>query len=503
MKSKNKEAQISTDKSSYWRFIVELKQLPDWLVCFASCLIGYFFITHLYPYPATYSDSFSYVAAAADNQFSIFRPFGYSAFLRFLHPISKSISFVVLSQFLIYFISVALLVMALKKYYPMKAIIRIPVEIILVISPAVIYMLNALMSDALFCCSIFVMIAMLLVMFHESLGTAIAAAIVYLIAFHCSLYLRYSAMFFPFAIVPFLFFAKPKALSWTTIALTGIIFLTFHQNISSNMEKIVHIRQFSTGFDGWQLANNGLNAAPFLDKNEKPSNKKLVKLHQFCMDEKFDSLITAKTHHDSLVTASFLWDTQLPLKQFLFSYMQEKKLSYPVAWAKLGGGLYAEYGKWLIIHHPVEFWKHYLSKNIVAGFYPTHLEIIGKYTEIPMGDKDIVRWFDVKEDQPLAANSSFYEVKLSKVLPLFELIDWIIFIIGVVLLCVFRKSALNSRAKVLSFGLIVAFGFMYYGTTIFASPIALRYWMPMHAFKIAILWMALSELFQQQQVKKA
>lgn len=483
------------DHTLFWKFVVQKQQIVDWAVCLLTCVVGFLFIRHCYPYPATFSDSFSYVAAAADNQFSIFRPFGYSAFLRFLHPISNSLGFVVVMQFVCYFISVSLLVLALKKYYPLKSYIRIPLEIIIVFSPAAIYMLNALMSDALFCCSIFVMLAMLLVVINDSSWKWVAA-LVYLVAFNCSLYLRYSAMFFPLAFIPVLLFVKPQWLKWSTIAMTAILFGVFYQNISNNMEKVVHTRQFSTGFDGWQLANNAMHVLPFIDQDELPENKKLVRLHRFSTDDRFDSLIVSSTDSGRIVGASFLWNAEFPLKQYLFLYMQEKRVSYPVGWAKLGGGLYSDYGKWLIMHYPGKFWKYYLSLNIRSGFYPYNVEMVGKYKEIPVGDRDIVRWFDVKEDQEMPAKSAIYEEKGTQLLPALDLIDWILMLAAVVVLFIFRKTSFSAREKVLSFVLIFAFGFIYYGSTIFASPIALRYWMPMHALKLGIVWMALSEVMQ-------
>lgn len=508
MKQKNKQekqpqplrAEAQPESILFWKFIVEKQQLTEWIICFLSCLAGYLCITYFYPYPATYSDSFSYVAAAADNQFYIFRPFGYSAFLRFLHPISSSMAFVVISQFFLYFISVSLLVLSLKKYYPLKAYIRIPVTILIAIFPATIYMLNALMSDALFCCTILMMIAMLLVLFNDKRLTWVAA-IVYLIAFHCSLYLRYSAMFFPIAIIPFLLFVRKQWIKWSVIAMTCIVFALFHKNISENMYKTVHLHQFSTGFDGWQLANNGLHILPYLEETDTPKNKKIAHLHHFCMDSRFDSLIQVVTCGGKAVTAEYLWNRDLPLKQYLFQYMQEKRMSYPVAWAKLGGGLYSDYGKWLIINHPGLFFKYYLSKNILSGFYPTFLELVGHYSEIPTGDKDIIRWFDANEDEPFPCKNPVFEKMPPKLLPVLELVDWILMLLAVVVLCTLYKTSFSKREKILSFGLIFVFGFLYYGSTIFASPIALRYWMPMHALKWAIVWMALSELSQRLSIR--
>ena len=128
--------------------------------------------------------------------------------------------------------------------------------------------------------------------------------------------------------------------------------------------------------------------------------------------------------------------------------------------------------------------------------------MVGHYTEIPTGDKDICRWFDVKDNESFACRNQAFEKMPAHLLSIWELIDWIFMFVAVAVLFIFRKTSFSNREKIMSFGLILAFGFLYYGTTIFASPIAIRYWMPMHALKWAIVWIALSEVSQRLNQQK-
>ena len=157
------------------------------------------------------------------------------------------------------------------------------------------------------------------------------------------------------------------------------------------MKETIHHAQFSTGFDGWQLANNGLHVLPFIEDGQQPDNKRLREFHQI-MQHQFKDIITEKTDSGRIATAAFLWDKEGPLKQYLFYYMQTTRTPYPIAWARLGGGLYADYGKWLIMHYPILFWQHYLAPNCKDVFYTTRLEMAGKYTEIPIGQKEMATW---------------------------------------------------------------------------------------------------------------
>ena len=156
-------------KNTYWSFLFQKPQLVDWMAIIVSCIIGYIFIHICYPTPATYSDAFSYVAAAASDQFSIYRPFGYSAFLQVVHAFSHGLQAVIIAQFLLYALSLGLFLLAIKRYYPItQTWVRILIEVVATLAPTCLYMLNALMSDALFCCLILIMLAMLLVVKQSS-----------------------------------------------------------------------------------------------------------------------------------------------------------------------------------------------------------------------------------------------------------------------------------------------------------------------------------------------
>ena len=492
MKKKTTEKTISVKEkihNSYWAFLFQKQQLVDWLTIILSCIVGYTFIRICYPTPATYSDSFSYVASAASDQFSIYRPFGYSAFLQIVHAISShQVQAVIAAQFILYAFSVGLFLLAIKRYYPFRLTwLRIVLEVLITLSPVCIYMLNALMSDALFSCVIFIMLAMLIVLIQDK---SWLAAGLYLAAFFACLFVRYSAMFFPLAFIPILIFAAKPLQRWITIALTCALFGIFYKNITGNMRQVIHVSQFSTGFDGWQLASNGMHVLPYIEDEQMPENKRLQNMHQFVYPA-YNDLIIAKTDSGRHVTAAFLWQTDFPLKQYMFHYMQLMNTSYPVAWARLGGGLYSEYGKWLITHYPGLFWKYYLSLNIKDVFYPDVLEMIGHYYEIPSDQHDVADWFEMDTKQPHPAKYPIFENPLKKVLPLIDLITWIIFIGAVVLIFIRRRIVLATREQRLTFALLFVFGFIYYGTTAFAAPIVIRYCLPMHAIKLAFIWIAI------------
>ena len=155
MKKKTSPNNTEHKGDNYWTFLFQKAQMTDWITVLVSCLVGYVFIRLCYPMPATFPDAFSYVAAAQTDQFSIYRPFGYSAFLQIIHALSSSVHAVIIAQFILYALSIGLFMMALKRYYPIHLTwLRLTIEAVVTLAPVCIYMLNALMSDALFCCLI-------------------------------------------------------------------------------------------------------------------------------------------------------------------------------------------------------------------------------------------------------------------------------------------------------------------------------------------------------------
>lgn len=479
-------------KDNYFSFIFRKNQALDWLVILASVALGCFFVTRTYPYPRVMSDSYGYIWAAMKDQFTYLRPFGYSTFLQLLHHLSVSIYSVIVSQALVYALSLGLLTLAVKKYWPPRnAWIFRCFEALVALSPAAIFMLNTILSDTLQCGLVFVLIAMVLVMIHE--GSWIAV-IVYTLALFASFHTRYTSVFFPIAFLPVLVVKGKAIFRISAVVLTLAAFLVFHEQRTRNMTKLVLQRQYSTGFEGWQLANNAIHVIPYIlnEENPKAPEKKNVReLHQFVLRfETANNKIVSKTDNGKRATAAFIWDYDSPLKQHMVRVLGEK--NYAVVWVNLGSGVFKDYGKWLILHYPWQFVKHYLWPNSKQVFFTTHTEVICGHEEIPAGKSEVVEWFDLPFNKDFSPRGDTFGKIIRPVLPWIELLTWLIFLASAVVLFVIGKPRSMSRETRLSLWALFLFGLVYYGTVTFASPISLRYWMPMHAVKLAFAWIAVT-----------
>jgi hypothetical protein len=467
--------------NSFWHFCFSKAQVWDWVLVFGICLIGYIGIRLAYPYPVTMTDSFTYLRAAIDEQFSAFRPYGFSEWLRVIHVFSTSIFSIFIVQTLLYALCCTLLILALKRYFPIRPTwLRWTISVFIVASPVAFYMLNAIMSDALFGCMMILMIAMLIVLAHEG---SYSALLIYFGAFFVALFTRYSGMFFIAVLIPILFFLPHKPCRYIGIVGTLLISLFFYQNICNNMQEITHRRQFSTGFDGWQWANNGMHVLPFVDEDKAPK-KNMQLLHEACLASR--DYICQKTDSGHVASAAFLWDKQSPLKQYLFYYMQTRRVSYVEAWAKLGGGIYADYGKWLIKQHPIEFCRYYLVHNTAKVFYPDCLELVNSYSDIPADNREVQKWFGIDaEDIQQHPSHPLYEKYINPILPALELALWIVMFGALLAMLIRWKHWSMTRSQRIVFWVILLLGFVYCGSTAFASPITIRNWFPLQAIKLA------------------
>jgi len=477
-----------TKKDNFLSFVLQKQQRWDWIIMTVLCLIGYIAVKYFYPYPATMSDSGSYVVAAMNDMFSFYRPFGYSYFLQIIHSISSSVHAVFIFQMLLYFISTAVFAFTIKYFFsPNNKILWYLLLLFLSFSPLAFFMANSILSDLIFSVSIYLMLSGLLFIIMRQSWVGL---ILFSITLFCSLSIRYSAVIFPFVFIPFLLFSK-GSIRWITIACSIVIFFIFYSQIKNNMKETTGFNQFSTGFDGWQLSNNALHIFPFIDlKPESIKNKNLRTFHQFLLPYK--NMILERTNNGKDVTADFLWGTDLPLKQYLYKSMQELNRPYPKMWISLGSGLYADYGRYLILHYPFKFMRYYYLPNAERMFYTTHTGVMGNYKGVD-AEKDIMNWYNIPEGDNLSCKNDFYGSFLAKCISVSYIFIWIaIAIIGIIGVLYRKKIKFDKQEKIAFWGLFT-FGAIYYASTIFMSPIELRYWLPMACIQFAFCYILLNK----------
>ncbi|NDV79999.1 hypothetical protein [Dysgonomonas sp. 511] len=490
MAKKNTEA-----NTSFFSFIKAKEQWIDWIILAVSCLIGYIALKICYPFPATISDSGTYVSAAVDDMFTFYRPFGYSAFLQIVHTFSSSVHAIFVSQIVLYFVSCAAFALVVKYIYtPANRILWYILLFIFVFSPISFYMSNAIMSDMLFAIMIYFMLAALFYLIKAK-NSWVALGVLLLALYFC-LQIRYLAIIFPVMFIACFFLLKGK-MRWIGIAGIMVVTFAFYNQVKSDMKKTTGFNQFSTGFDGWQLANNAMHIIPYIDlKPERIANNELAGLHSFVVVQK--DAISERTKQGADVSASFMWINDLPLKQYLFAYIQHTKQPYPIAWVRLGNTTYKDYGQYLIKRYPLEFVRYYYLPNARSIFYTTSKEIIGGYT--PINVDDIFEWYKIPKETAMDAKYDIYKDFLAEASSVSYLILWpLIFVLGIFSFLKRKKLVWFDQAQKQIFWIIIITALFYYGATVFASPVSLRFWLPMNAIIFSLVYIMSNRLFERDK----
>ena len=265
------------------------------------------------------------------------------------------------------------------------------------------------------------------------------------------------------------------------------------------MYETTGFKQFSTGFDGWQLANNALHIYPFIDSApESIKDKKLRKFHQFLLP--FKDIILKETDNGKKVTAGFIWGTELPLKQYLYKSLLELDRPYYKSWIILGSGLYGDYGRYLILHYPIKFMRYYYLPNAVSIFYPTNTGIVAQYVGIDT-EKDIIDWYNISNDEDLKCKDDIYNAFLTKCISISYIFIWIAIVIIGTIGIIYKKTIIFTKQEKIVFWGLFTFGTVYYASTIFMSPIELRYWLPMACIQFAFCYILLNKFSEYKILK--
>lgn len=495
--NKNKKNIKSKQKSfEFFKFLISKEQLPDWILMFVVCLAGYIILKICYPFPNCISDSLGYIYAAEKSQFYFYRPYGFSYFLELVHAISPSVHAVFISQMIIYFISTVIFAFTIKYFFkPRNKIVWYVLLFVFTLSPMGFRLANNILSDLIYGATIYIMIAAFIFIVKKRSWFALIALTIFLFF---SLHIRYSSIIFPIVFIALLFMVKGIK-KWIGIVAMVFVTFVFYNQVKSWMKSTTKINQYSTGFDGWQMANNALHIIPFTDIDANSfKNPEVKKLHEFVITQK-DS-ISFITKNGTYATAGFLWSKTMPLKLYLAKQIKEKSSTYTRTWIKLGSTTYSEYGRTLIMKHPIQFFKYYFMPNSKGIVYPERTEVISH--EEPIKSAKNTAYYNIPEDTDTSNKHEIYKNFLAKTDQIIWAVQWI-FILGISILgIIYRKKMDFSKEDKKVFWGIFAFAVIYYGSIVFASPIAFRYWFAIRCVNFACFYILLNKLIELKQKKK-
>lgn len=446
------------------------------LLIFASLaiLVQFVIFKIFYPLPNYRSpDSYAYVGAALRNDFINMWAIGYSKFLWLFSPITRNHLTLVISQYLILEASICYFLFSIRYLFsPGKWMFRVLLALN-ILNPLIPHIGNFVISDGLFTTLSLIWFTQLMwLLYRPTLRIAIVNAFVLLAVFM----VRYNALYFPIiSAIIILFSHLTTRVKFASIGLIALLLGTFVGWTEHTYWKKTRTLQFSA-FGGWEMAANGLYGYAFSDLdsvNTVPTEFR--ELHQV-VNAHMDSIqrVPLDKRPDTYLGVYYMWDFNAPLKLYQSKHLHQIRFrggNSFIRWAIMGP-LYARYGRYLILHHPGPFIKHYLWPNLVSYYDPPAGFLQWYDYDNKAVDPVVVAWFRLKNDK-LYNRFHSDTIEITQAFPFLLAITNCMFLISF-FICLprFKDFSKWSQNIIIWMGIIWVSNMVF---SVFAAPIELRY----------------------------
>ena len=418
-----------------------------------------------YPFADYFTDSYSYIQAAAQQDAISYRPIGYSFFLRWIHGIAASDTLVVTLQYIVVQGAGLGLVLWLRRWCGLRERTVAVLMAFLLLNPVTPYLCNYISSDALFAGLSLIWLTVLMEWLRDPGWWRLGIQLVLLFAIFN---LRYVALFYPAVAALTVLLARRGWLMSIAGSVASIAVVVAGTLWIKAITKRETGADLFSAFSGWQMANNALNLYTHLpvDTLGLPTPE-CRDLAGYVRD--YFSGVRATP----MVTTAYMWEHSSPLHRYLGAYMERNKLDYFKAWNRVGG-VFTRYGYWVARKHPGAYLYYYGWPSTKTFFLPD-LDVFAVYNEgHPDVDGLAMEWFRYR-GKTVKVYSATMQAKLLAPIPMLCLLVNIAFVGAALLFLPF--APLRERNPVLtgSFRLASAFLLANAVFSIFASPSVLRY----------------------------
>lgn len=351
-----------------------------------------------YPAADFFTDSYSYIEAAVQHDTIGYRPIGYSLFLRLVHAVWASDTFLVTLQYILVQGACLGLFLTLLRRCGLGPRTSWVLLAFMLLDPTIPYLCNYVSSDALFVGLSIIWFTILMGMVRAPAWWRLGLQVALLfIIFN----LRYVALYYPaVASLSFLLLRKKASV---VFKLTGIVCSIGIVTLCTNLIK--HITNRETGadifsaFSGWQIANNALHLYPFLPIDTvglpSPASQELAKDVQHYFARTGPLLLK----RGPVSTTEYMWTHSSPLHVYMDSLRRRQHTTYFNAWNRVGP-VFTEYGYFLARRHPLAYLRYY-GWNSAESFFISPLDVFAVYNEgHPTVDSVAIRWFRYRSARP-------------------------------------------------------------------------------------------------------
>ncbi|MDF2190530.1 NAD(P)/FAD-dependent oxidoreductase [Paraflavitalea sp. CAU 1676] len=451
-----KEYMFVKQKKLFWIFVV-------------LSILQFAVFKWFYPFANFMFDSFVYLDTAVRNYDINIWPIGYAKFLRLINIFSHSdlvlvsIQYLILQSSLLYFYFTVLFL--LKPGKPIQWLMLL----FFCVNPALLSISNYVLSDAIFTGFSLVWFTQLIwVLYKPNRTLIITHGILLFVLFT----IRYNALYYPIiTIAVFLCARYDWRVKIASLGLAGLFIAMFVNSTMTSYKTITGEKTFSA-FSGWIMANNAMIMYRTMDMSkESPAPEPFTRLHQM-VTKHIDSISKLKVRPDSSVALYYMWVDGSPLKQYLFEkYKGDTITPYFKMWASVSG-LYADYAKYLITKHPIDYAKNFLWQNLKWYGSPPP-EFLGTYNlKSDSVDRQIQQWFHFKSPVLKSGNKEIRPVFAYPMIMAGINSFFLFMLIGTGLFPVFKRC---NRVENRIICLALLTWFVSFGFSLIAAPIVLRY----------------------------
>jgi hypothetical protein len=373
-----------------------------WYIIFPATAILWILFKRCYPFPDFFTDSYTYIQAAADHNAISYRPIGYSLFLRLLHAVGHSDTLLVTVQFLLLQSSCWLLFATVCRSCDLGVRVQVLIAAFLVLNPLVYYISNYVSSDALFIAlSLFWVTSLMRSMAAPTWRGLVIQWILLLGIF----YTRYVALFYPVvAAICYCWLRRDWRFRLAAIAGSVLIIAGGVLSTRELTRAEMGTATFS-GFSGWQMANNALHLYPWLPVDSVGLPPATLPLAGYVSQYFKQEGATIRKNPPGATTA-YMWEQSSPLHQYFDAWRRaHSQLSYFTAWNRVAP-VFSQYGYSVMRRHPLAFGRYYLVPS-AGSFLMPPLDVFSTYLD---GKKDIDPiardWFGYREGRPWVCSAT-------------------------------------------------------------------------------------------------
>jgi len=457
-----------TDPESFSRFLIKNSLNKKYLLIATAGIFIQFIVFKLcYPFASYFTDSYTYIDAAAHNYVISIRPLGYSRFLSLVHRFTTSDTALVFIQYLTIQLALLYFFFTLRFFFPLRNSISHVLFAFFIFNPVTLYLSNQVSSDALFASVSILWFTLLIWLITRPSWThlLIMAELLYLL-----FQIRFTALYLPAVAIPALLFSRRNWL----FKISGIILAVAPMYLGMQHIKKLTLQDTGTAvfsaFGSWMAANNALHVYPHITMQDKDlPTAECIALNKI-VKQYFDTLpVSVKPGPDE-----FLWSDRSPLKTYMHQLQQQKKINgYFRSWHAVAP-VFTQYSNTLMLQHPFAFTRYYILPNSRTFFLPS-LECFSSYNEQKNTvDSVAVKWFQYKSDQVTCVNKTAQATLLAP-MPWLWLLSNIVFCGGLLFVFVRAKRYKLSTDLLRTLLLAGAFWGVHFCFSIYASSIVFRY----------------------------